>query len=218
MTAPWRVDDLEIIGYASVLKPSMLPSVVPPVFRLRADPNKALVPPYSFNADFLCNPTEVTREELQGLSDAREVTLFDGVFPASAGSELWIDQSFRWHYDRREEAERKLRGIADVAIRQAEAALLSGDLARAESLSGTAISADGTRVEPLAIKAAIRRTRGDAGGERLMAELAASALEERPFRLLVDNYWASARRPAPARARGEVRRPMQGMACRKAAA
>ena len=31
MTPPWNLDDLEIVGYADVLKETMLPGVVPPV-------------------------------------------------------------------------------------------------------------------------------------------------------------------------------------------
>jgi len=37
MATPWNLDDLEIVGYADVLKETVLPSVVPPVFRLKTD-------------------------------------------------------------------------------------------------------------------------------------------------------------------------------------
>jgi len=188
MPTLWNVDEMEIVGYGNVLSDDMLPSVVPPVFRLRSDVRRALLPPYSFNAGFLCNATEVSQPELEDLTDSNEITLFDAAFPASAGFELWIDQAFQRHYQPRDEANRELSRLAAEGIKNAEEALHRGDLEEAERFSGVAISADDRRVEPLAIKAAIRCARGDSAGGRLMAELAAPVLDERLFKLLVDAY------------------------------
>ena len=213
MATPWNLDDLEIVGYADVLKETVLPTVVPPVFRLKADSQRAFLPPYSFNAGFLCNATEVLQPELEELRDSREITLFDDVFPAHASFELWVDQSFQWHYQPWDEAEQELRGIADEAIRKAEDALRRGDLQQAERLSGVAISADDRRVEPLAIKAAICRINGNRTGEQLMAELAAQALKGEPFNRLVGDYYASRQEPALAVVAPSPRRPMSNVAC-----
>jgi hypothetical protein len=173
MESPWNVEDLEIVGYADVFKETMLPTVAPPVFRLKADPQRALLPPYFLNAGFLCNATEAPQSELEDLRDGREITLFDHAFPALRDFELWVDQSFQIHYEPLDVARKNLGRIADAAIENAEKALLNGDLQQAERLSGVAISADSRRVEPLAIKAAIRRMQHNQAGERLMAELAA---------------------------------------------
>src|ERR1035437_10109110 len=213
METPWNLDDLEIVGYADVLKETMLPSVMPPVFRLKADAQWALLPPYHLNAGFLYNATEIPRSELEELSGSRETPLFDDAFPAHAGFELWVDESFQWHYQPLYEAEQELRRIADKAIQSAEDALRIDDLRQAERLSGVAISADDRRVQPLAIKAAIRRIQKNKTGERLMAELAAPALEERLFNLLVDDYCASRQQPTPAVPDSSPRRPMSNVAC-----
>jgi hypothetical protein len=220
MATPWNVDDLEIVGYANVLNDDMLPSVVPPVFRLKSDAKRALLPPYSFNAGFLCNATEVCQSELEELRDSHEITLFDDAFPATAGFELWIDQRSQRHYQPRDKANRELSCIASEGIKNAEDALRQGNLEEAQRLSGVAILADDKRVEPLAIKAAIRRAQGNAVGERLMAELAAPVLEERLFTLLVDDYCRSAawKQPTKAAPVPVSRRPMQGIACVRAAA
>jgi len=85
MPTPWDVDDLEIVGYGNVLSDDMLPSIVPPVFRLRSAAKRALLPPYSFNVGFLCNATEVSQSELEDLRVSNEITLFHDVFPARAG-------------------------------------------------------------------------------------------------------------------------------------
>jgi hypothetical protein len=50
MKSPVPVDCLEIVGYANVLLDTMLPSVVPPVFRRKGGADEAFVPPYlSYN-------------------------------------------------------------------------------------------------------------------------------------------------------------------------
>jgi hypothetical protein len=191
MPSPYNIDDLEIVGYANVLDKTMLPSVVPPVFRLKADTGRILLPPYSFNAGYLCNATEVGASELEQLRDGEEITLFDTVLPARNGFELWIDQSYEFHYQPFDEVRRELGRIACEALDQATAALRERDLPRAERLAGVAISADDKRVGPLVIKAAIRRANGDQAGERLMAELAAPMLGEDMFRSEVNRYWSS---------------------------
>jgi hypothetical protein len=214
MRPPWNLDDLEIVGYADVLKETMLPGVVPPVFRLKADAQRTLLPPYHLNAGFLYNATEIPRSELEELSGSREITLFDDAFPAHAGFELWVDESFQCHYQPLDEAERELRRIADEAIRNAEDAVRRGDRQQAERLSGVAISADDRRVQPLAIKAAIRRFDENKAGEQLMAELAAPVLDERSFNVLVNDYYSFLRRAVPAAPDSSPRRPpMRGMAC-----
>ena len=135
----YSVDELEIVGYADVLDETVLPSVVPPVFRFKANPDRIFLPPYSFNAGYLCNATEVPAAELEELRDAEEVTLFEGVLPARNEFELWVDQSYWHHYQPFDEVRRELGGIADDAIDQAAAALREGDLARADRLAGVAI-------------------------------------------------------------------------------
>src|ERR1039457_5273215 len=106
------------------------------------------------------------RSELEELSGSREITLFDDAFPAHAGFELWVDESFQWHYQPLDEAEQELRRIADKAIQSAAGALRRDDLRQADRLGGVAISADDRRVEPLAIKAAIRRIQKNKKGDR----------------------------------------------------
>jgi len=183
-----RIDKLLIVGYAEVLKETMLPSVVPPVFCLNADISRAFVPFYSLKNGFLRNATEVSRSELERMRDSHEITLFNDAFPAHADFELWVGQDFQCHYERLDVAEQNLGRIADEAIRNAEDALQRGDLLQADRFSGVAISADDRKVEPLAIKAAIHRIQGNKVGEQLMAELAAPRLEETAFNLLVNRY------------------------------
>jgi len=189
MKSPVPVDNLEIVGYANVLLDTMLPSVVPPVFRLRSDPGQVFVPPYVFNAGHLCNATILPASEFEALKSNREITLFDGApLPAQRDFELWLDQARDVHYEPRIEAHAALLTLAKEHIQKAEQALKGGKTSEAERLSGIASCADDRLLEPLAIKAALRRLRKDGTGEGLMIKLAASKMTEAVFRRLVDFY------------------------------
>jgi hypothetical protein len=190
----------------------MLPSVVPPVFRLRADPRRALVPPYSFSGGFLCNATELPWPEVEALRDAREITLFDRPIAARPRYELWLDQSFGWHYQPREQAHKTLDRIATDSINGAKAALAARNFEEAERLSGVAISANDRLVAPFAIRAAIRRLQDNVTGEALMAELAARVLDKESFTLLVTECCRSAQRAGQHVSRPGPRRPMHQVA------
>ncbi|MBL8228921.1 MAG: hypothetical protein JNL98_10605 [Bryobacterales bacterium] len=203
MTPPVRVDELEIIGYSDVLDASMLPSAVPPVFRNRA--RRVLVPPFFLRSGYLYNATEISQQEADALRNAMQITLFEQSFPAVPGHELWIDQSFQYHYEPADQAKQKLFQIADDAIREAESALLSGDWQKAERISGMAYCANDRRMEPLAIEAAIRRLQGNRDGERLMKEMARPFLADSAFESLIERYCHMA---SPHRRRS----PIAGMA------
>jgi hypothetical protein len=183
------MDGLEIVGYANVLLDSMLPSIVPPVFRLKGNPDKVFVPPYVFNAGHLCNATALSASELKALEQNQEITPFDGEpLAAQREFELWLDQARHRHYEPRAQAHATLLALAKENIQKAEQALKDGKTADAERLSGIASCADDRLVEPLAIKAALRRLMKDTTGEGLMTKLAASKMTEAVFRRLVDFY------------------------------
>lgn len=210
MSAPIRLDELEIVGYANVLKKNMLPAVVPPVFRFKAG-GDGLLPPYRLSAGFVLNGTRTSAAEVAGLEARGEITLFNSPLAPSPDFEMWVDQEFGCRYEPMEEARTHLGGIASTAIAEARRALGDGDLEQAEEQASIAISANDRRVEPLAIKAAIRRIQQDRAGERLMASLAGAMLGQEAFQALVDSYVGPVAIMPPARIR-PAGSPMKGMA------
>lgn len=176
MAAPRQITDLGVVGYATVLKDTMVPSVVPPVFRLKTDPSCILFPPYAFSGGSVWNATEASPHDLERLAERNEITRFERPFPAQGDFELWVDQKMAAHYEPRAKADEALRSIANDSIRDAREAFAGGNQAEADRLCGVALSADDRLVEALAIKAAIRRQRRDAAGERVMGKLASRAL------------------------------------------
>jgi hypothetical protein len=186
MPAPVPVEDLLVIGYGAVLDESMWPSIVPPVFALRADLNTIFVPPYSFNSGYLCNASRIHRAEAESLADSEEITLLPDSLPARAEHELWIDEHGQLQYQPVDEAARLLRALAEQYVKQAAELLAQGKLDEALSAASRAGSADDSFLDPFVIQAAIHRARGHRPGEELMAELASTFTSPRNFRALVD--------------------------------
>ena len=187
MPPPISVEQLEVIGYADSLASVMVPSVVPPVFRFRDDPDRVLVPPFTLHGGFLCGASEITDAEARQLGHKGEMVLFLDPFPASSDFELWISQAGPC-YESRTTAKKRLMKLAQQFVAQAEIAFRIGDTEGAEQLCSAAVSADDRSREAFAIKAAIRRQQADAEGERLMAELAGASPQQDWFRVLVDHY------------------------------
>ncbi len=212
MLSPWPVNDLEIVGYANVLNASMLPSVVPPMFRLRAEPRRILLPPYAFNGGYLCNAAEVPADELQALADAGEVTLFPEPIAATADWELWVDESFQRHYEPQDAARGHLDQIAEISRAEAIKMFKQGNLVEADRLASVAISANDRKLDALVIKGAIRRARGNTNSELLMEDLARSMVDPANFRSMVDSL-ANSTPLSAAKIPPQSCSPMRAMAC-----
>ena len=177
-----------MIGYATVLKDTMLPSPVPPVFRLRSDPDRILFPPYHFADGCVWNATEGDPHDLKRLGENDEVTLFDHPYPAQPDFDMWIDLQRQPHYEPRAQARETLRNIARENIHKASRALVEGDLTEADRFCGVALSADDRLVEALAIKAAICIKNNDATGARVMEKLASHTMTSEAFQQLIKSY------------------------------
>ncbi len=214
MGAASDLRDLSVVGYADVLNPNMLPSIVPPVFVQRADRTSFILPPFRIDAGVVRNGTTVDQEELADLQAAEEITLFSPseCVDAQQGFELWIDQDFVPRYEPSAIVRARLREIAEEHVNLAVSALKAGHLVEAERYGGIAISANDRRIEPLVIRAVICRLEGNLAGEQLMAEMASSALTSEAFNALVERYQSTLKRPGQAHPAVFAACPTQGMA------
>ncbi len=213
-----KITDLEIIGYGNVLKESMLPSVVAPVFRRLDNRDVVIFPPYSFDGGFVLRETEGNQQDYSRLVDARQITRIENAIPAVAGHELWIDQNLHPQYEARARVTEKLRSIAFESIKRAKAALRERNFPETERFCGVALSADDRLVEPLAIKAAVARSKNEAPRERVMEKLASTMMTAEAFAVLVAGFVAELQpqqRPAFAGYR-LASSPMSGIAAYRA--
>jgi hypothetical protein len=188
MSTPIPVERLDVIGYADPRSSGMLPCIVPPVFKLRDDPERILVPPYALNGGFACRASEIDSSKMQELLDQGELVLLDNPRPARMDFELWIDESNASHYQPRTEARNSLQQLAEQSVQHAAVAFQSGHLEDAERFCSSAISANDKYVEAFVLKAAIRRREGDLEGAWLMAKLVSPYLDESSFATLVSGH------------------------------
>lgn len=188
MSAPIPTTELEIIGYANRLTDSMLPAVVPPVFRVRSEPSRILIPPFSLRDGVVSGATEVSQDEIQALSEAGELTLLPNHNKALPDHEMWIDLDGVVHYEPIRAASAGLKALAINHFRRAKEALIADKLDEAENLCRIALRADDRLMEPLAISAAISRHRNNQGNVRLMKKVAEGYLSEEGFDYLVNGF------------------------------
>lgn len=189
---PWSLADLEIIGYADHRDETMLPAIVPPVFRSISNPDVVLVPPFAVRFDVVARATQLPFAEAISLGERQEITLFSGSpLLAQPDHELWLRRNGEVVYQPAVEARRELEALCKLATQRAQQALAVGDLDGAEAASSEAILSNDRSVAAFAIKAAIRRKRNNPAGESLMAELASSLLDSAAFHSLVDHYCSS---------------------------
>ena len=164
------LSELEIIGYANVLAENTRPSIVPPIFQSKANPESIFVPPYTFRNGRLCDATEISPSELASLAHRREVTAFDAPRSAEKDYELWVDLEGQHHYETRRNARRALDAIAKESLAKALHELRYSQLESADRHSSVALLAAPKNMEALAIKIAIAEIKGSLDRKALLRE------------------------------------------------
>ena len=188
MSNPIPITTLEVIGYANRLADSMLPAVVPPVFRLKGDQERILLPPFVIRDGYVFGGTESNGAALQMFNEAGEVTLFAKPQEARPDFELWINLDKAVHYEAISDASAQLQNIAREHIIKAEEALLNADFNGAEECCRIALSADDRVIDSLAISAAIAQRNKRNGDAKLMEKMALGHVTAKGFDFMVRGY------------------------------
>lgn len=182
------LNELDVIGYATSLSEQMVPTTVAPVFARRADPDKVLFPPFVISSGYVCNGSLGSIEEFECFAARGQVTGIQPRLPAQPDHELWIDADMMPHYDPIDVANETLGKIATDHIDAAKVALKQGYLDKADHLAGVALCADDRRLEPLAIRAAIRQRQGRTTAVRVMAKLASPSYTRDVFDTVMEHF------------------------------
>lgn len=178
--------DLEVIGYANELVPSLVPAILPPVFRYVSDHGRVLVPPFSLSGGYVVEPAEISTLELARYVDSREITLLETPFPAAPNHELWADTELLLHYDPRRQSRESLSAIERDSLAKAKSAFRRNELEQAEKHAGIAFCANERSWESLVVKAAIFQMRGEHDDVEVMAQLAQRLISREEFLLRVN--------------------------------
>jgi len=156
-----NLDNLDIVGYAELLDKTLVPHVVPPIYRLRDDPDKLLFPPFHLAGPEVIGAAVGSQAQMDQFVSEGRTTRLDQPIAALADHELWIDQEMQPRYESFYVAKKMLRAIAEDKAGQARRLLLQGDHQKAEEAANTALGADDRLVAPFVIKAAIALQRGE---------------------------------------------------------
>jgi len=181
MTQSHRIETLEVIGYATRLTEHMVPTIVPPIFHLKSDPDRVVYPPFQIYQGCVKEAMEIPREELAALEDRGELVLLPEPLAARDGFELWVDENMEAHYQDQLEVTEGLVLVFQRAVEAARLALERGNLEEADQLASRALSANDCHVEPYAIKAAINRHQGSEAAVKVMARMASKMYDSALF-------------------------------------
>lgn len=168
----YDLNDLEVIGYASVLTSELVPRIVPPIFRSKTQLEIVLLPPYHLEGDRVCDVWDGREEDLERAVRAGQVTRIDSPMEARTEHHLWIDEALRPHYEPAPEVEQELLRLAHRKVHEAQDALAEGRLDDALRLSQNALSADDRCLNALLIKACVYELRGEMGKVKILNRLA----------------------------------------------
>lgn len=147
--------NLSIIGYATKLLKTMLPTIVSPIFSLNTAKQTILFPPFQIVEGKVIEGTLSNMKEFKSLITKQSITAINNPLSAQKNYELWVDEDFCTHYASIEVVNKTLNTFAKASIIKAEKALKDKDFERAIYLSNKALVAGKYLCKAIAIKASI---------------------------------------------------------------
>ncbi|KKK97196.1 hypothetical protein LCGC14_2655160, partial [marine sediment metagenome] len=186
------VKELEVVGYADVLRPGTIPRRVAPIFRYRVaagmpmDQARYVFPPFRLVDEFVINGTVGIESDLDTAVTDIRATRLDQPILAQPSSVLWIDENLDSHYGPQKEINANLQRQAMKKYRQAKEAFQQGQYEKARQLARWAFAADQRCWLALALQAAMRQLEGDEQAVAVMGYLAADLVAAEDFGDQVD--------------------------------
>ncbi|MCP3959890.1 MAG: hypothetical protein GY719_18760 [bacterium] len=168
----FELKNLEIIGYADSLSRSLVPQVVPPVFRLVDEPERILMPPFRIMGDRVTAAASGCEADFERAVKRGQATRFEVAVPARPAFRLWIDEALEPHYEDADKVSRALLQLAHKRARKAQEALAGGRLAEASRHAQAAIAADDGCLNAILVKALVHQLEGDHDSVEILTEIA----------------------------------------------
>jgi|GEM_PF-3078619 len=151
----WPLADLDVIAYASALETPVRPRVLPPVFRVRADPSVILLPPFNVVANQLFNPIVSCPEDLADFVLREDVTELETPIPAEAHHDLWVNAEGQLIYEAKHEVKRAFESLFTTHLDLARQSLKAKDYDAATRHAEVARSAKPAHLDPLVLLGAV---------------------------------------------------------------
>jgi len=168
----YKLEDLEIVGYADTLDEAVVPQVVPPIFHRKEGADEYLLPPFRLSGSQVERAVVGRKIDFESAVHRGQATPLERPLEARPDHELWIDQKLEPHYEPAKKARRSLGKIARQQIRQAHEALAAGLLDDALFHSQAALSADDGSLDAILIKAIVYSRRHQDNRVKALAEIA----------------------------------------------
>ena len=176
--------ELQIVGYANVLRDDMLPSIVAPIFKTKDGPLLFILPPLTTYGGVVVGIE--TRDQKMVWNDQN--TRIEEIEPL-IDHELWIDTDRKVHYEPIPVARLNLDKIGDEALEKAKHWLNIGNfIVSLHNTNAANVAYSGLKMEPFAITVVIARIMKDIKQEKLSTKLAEGLGTSQEFFELVASY------------------------------
>lgn len=175
LSEPIPIKDLDLVGFADAVAPELLPRVVPPVFRLRASPDRVFMPPLRLEGALLVDAHATHVADFDAAAARGEATRLAAPLSARRNHALWVDEQGQVRYDPAPALADDLRALARRRVGEARCALVERRLDDAARLAQAAVCADNRCFDALLVKGFLQREQGHAGRIEVLARIAAAA-------------------------------------------
>ncbi|MBK8727751.1 MAG: hypothetical protein IPL96_17365 [Holophagaceae bacterium] len=193
-----ELSQLEIVGYADVLRAGTIPRRVAPIFRYIEDKTlidaraRGVFPPFRLIDEFVLNGTVAPMSDLEAGISAHRATRLGAPIPACPSSLLWIDENLIPHYGPHKEVNADLQAQARERYKLAKTKFLLGQYDAARSLARWACAADPRLWLALALQAAMRQLESKPAEVELLEDYASEYVDASDFHswieLLIREY------------------------------
>lgn len=183
-THTFDLDSLEIIGYASKLETPTLPRVLAPVFRVRAEEDLILFPPFTILAAEVLKAHQGNRAEFEEFIAKGKLTQLPTT-QAKVQHDLWVNPEGEVSYAPKAEVKKAFEELYAKHLSLAEAKLAEKDFEAAARHAAVARSMDPGKLDPLIIRGVTEFSLEDQSYYEFTRELAEKIVKAEEFDRLV---------------------------------
>lgn len=180
------IQDLDIIGFASVLEKPTLPRVLAPVFEVRASPGVVLLPPLIISGEEVFNFTVSNHEEMKIFVNRGSLSRLPQHIPAQMNHDLWVNDEGQVAYEPKRVVKKVFERLFAHHLNLAKQKLSEEDPAAARQHATVARAVNPNHLDPLVIRAKAELRMGDLQGFAFTSHIAADMILPTEFDQLVN--------------------------------
>ena len=154
------LQNLDIIGFASIVETPTLPRVLAPVCRDRTSPDSVILPPFTVIGDEVFNFHAADMAEFGSLVAQEKLTRLPAPIAAKVNHDLWVNSDGQVTYEPKAEVKKAFQRLFKDHLALAEQCLSDKEYEAACQHAAIARAVNPVHLDPLIIRAVAERSLG----------------------------------------------------------